>query len=288
MLSLLLASALVLALPAAAQPRKAAAPPALVLEGVWVGDEVADVGTRHPTVTFTKDGGTLAYEDTAGGTGSMTLRLQAVKVEAGTVRFAVPGGGKLKHFIGRWDGRRITGTIAADASGQPQIGTFALRRPVYEDAPIRPSNGGGSAAGEPSPAGAASTAAPAPGAAPSETESARQAGRQRLEQRLSRISEEAGQLLQAISEWQGSCFKGGTPLYDQPAVDCDAMIREVGRLAVAVGHGLDEAEEEARRSWVEPGTVRELRDQYGLGHSKWDELSSRVRQLEAEWRQGRR
>jgi hypothetical protein len=286
---LTLLTAVVLVLPAAAQPRKAAASPALVLEGVWVGDEVADVGTRHPTITFTRDGGTLAYEDASGGTGSMTLRLQGVKVEAGQVHFAVPGGGKLKHFIGRWDGRQITGTIAAGASGEPQIGTFVLRRPVYDDAPIRASDSAGSspaAGAESSPSSEA--AAPPAGSAPSEIESAREAGKQRLEQRLSRISDDAGQLVRAVSEWQASCFKGGTPLYDEPAVDCDGMIREVGRLAIAVGRGLDDAEDEARRSWVEPGTVRELRDQYGLGHSKWDELSSRVRQYEAEWRQRRR
>jgi hypothetical protein len=286
MLTLLMA---VSALLPAAQARKPPAPP-LVVEGVWVGEEVGVVGVRHPMITFTKEGGTLAYEDSSGGTGAMTLRLQAVKVEAAQVRFAVPGGGKLKHYIGHWDGRRISGAIAADASGQPQIGTFELRRPVYEDAPRARSSGTPSEpASEPASVKSGGESARAEGApAPSQIESQREAGKQVLAQRLSQISDQASQLLVSIGEWQASCQSGGTPLYDQPAVDCDGMIREIGRLGIAVGKGLEQAEDEARRSWVEPGTVRELRAEYGLESSKWDELSSRIRQAEAEWRQRKR
>jgi hypothetical protein len=285
---LTLAVSLVALAPAATQARKPEpARPPLVLEGVWVGEEVGAVGARHPTITFTGDGGTLAYEDTSGGTGSFTMRLQAVKVEGAQVRFSVPGGGKLRLWSGRWDGHKISGTIAPDASGAPQIGTFELRRPVYEDAPRSRSSGASSqTAPEPASSEPGSESARAEGTpATSQIEREREAGKQRLEKRLSQISDQASQLLVSIGEWQASCHAGGTPLYDQPAVDCDGMIREIGRLGIAVGRGLEEAEDEARRSWVEPGTVRELRAEYGLESSKWDELSSKIRQAEAEWAQ---
>ena len=275
------------------QPRKPAAAAPLVLEGVWVGDEVSAVGSKHPTLTFTKDGGTLAYEDASGGTGSFTMRLQAIKVEGAQVHFAVPGGGKLSPWSGRWDGRKISGTIAADASGASPVGTFELRRPVYEDAPRRSS---GASPNEAVPAAADSGSSSSEGGAAtseggtgtSEVDRQRDEGAKRLEQRLSQISDQASQLLGTIGEWQASCRTGGTPLYDQPAADCDGMIRQVGRLAIAVGKGLEQAEDEARQAGVLPGTVRQLRADYGLDSSKWDELSSKVRQAEAEWAQRRR
>jgi hypothetical protein len=266
----------------------AAAP--LVLEGVWIGDEVVDVGSRHPTITFSKDGGTLAYEDATGGTGTFKMRLQALSVQGAQVRFAVPGGGKLRHWSGRWDGKKIAGTIAADASGTPQVGTFELRRPVYEDAPRRSSGSSDSGVAAPAAPAAGESAGGEAASAPvtSQIESQREEGKQRLEKRLSQISDQASQLLTSIGEWQSSCRQGGTPLYDQPAADCDGMIREIGRLAIAVGNGLEQAEDEARRSWVEPGVVRQLRADYGLESSKWDELSSRVRQAQAEWERRQR
>jgi len=268
------------------QPRKPAAAP-FVLEGVWVGEEVGDVGSKHPTITFTKDGGTLAYDDANGGTGSFTMRLQAVKVEGTQVHFSVPGGGKLRLWSGRWDGHKLSGTIAADASGGPQIGTFELKRPVYEDGPRRPSDapshstGAAAGSGSPAPGGEAAASEGTPG---SERDAQQEAGAKRLEERLSQISDQASQLLVSIQDWQASCRSGGTPLYDQPAVDCNGMARNVGRLAFAVGKGLEEAEDEARRAGVLPGTVRQLRADHGLDSSKWDELSSKVRQLEAEAR----
>ena len=284
----------------AAPARKPAAAPTaspLVLEGVWIGEEFVDVGSRHPTITFTKDGGTLAYEDTSGGTGSFKMRLQAFSVQGAQVHFAVPGGGKLRHYSGRWDGKKIAGTISAEASGSPQIGTFELRRPIYDDAPrtaasASSGSAGGSRAGSAGDAAGSSSSESheASGGAPqaSETERQREEGKARLEKRLSQISDQASQLLMSIQEWQASCRQGGTPLYDQPAVDCEGMIRNVGRLAIAVGHGLDEAEDDARRSWVDPGTIRQLRADYGLDSSKWDELSTKVRQAEAEWRSRQR
>ena len=118
-----------LSLAQGAPARKPAAAAPLVLEGVWMGDEVGAVGSKHPTITFTKDGGTLAYEDASGGTGSFKMRLQAFKVDGTQVRFAVPGGGSLRHWSGRWDGKKITGTISADAAGASPIGwVFRLIR----------------------------------------------------------------------------------------------------------------------------------------------------------------
>lgn len=280
-----------------AQARKpaAAAPAALQLEGVWKGQEVdANVGMRHSSVTFTKDGGSFAYED-AGGMGvKITVRLQSLEVEGAQVRFAVPGGGKIRHYSGRWDGRKIAGTIAADVAGATPLGTFEFTRPVYDDSrPLAPNDlAAMEARRRPEPesepesrAGAARTTDPPAGR--SEIERKRETGTRLLEQRLQRVAALAGQLVGSIQEYHAACSSGGQPMFDQPTHDCDAMLRSVGRLAVAVGRGLDEAEDEARRNWVEPGTVRRLREENGLDSSAWDDLSSRVRQLEAEASRGR-
>ncbi len=278
------------AAPAGAQARKpaAAAPAGLQLEGVWKGQEVdANVGMRHSSLTFTKDGGSFAYED-AGGMGvKITVRLQSLKVEAGQVRFAVPGGGKLRHYTGRWDGRKITGTIAADPSGASPLGTFELTRPVYDDSrPLSPNDMAAMEARrrpDPEPETRAGSAAnPEPPAARSEIERKRETGTRVLEQRMQRVAALAAELVGSIQEYQAACGESGQPLFDQPQHDCEAMVRNVGRLAVAVGRGLDEAEDEARRNWVEPGTVRRVREENGLDSSAWDDLSRRVRQLEAE------
>jgi hypothetical protein len=43
-------------------------------------------------------------------------------------------------------------------------------------------------------------------------------------------------------------------------------------LAIAVGAGLDDAEDAARTSWLPPGEVRDLRKRYGLDAAGWDEM----------------
>jgi hypothetical protein len=44
----------------------------------------------------------------------------------------------------------------------------------------------------------------------------------------------------------------------------------IGILGMAVGHGLEQAEDDARRAWLPPGIVRQMREQYGLSHSSWE------------------
>src|SRR5262245_56257408 len=264
---MLLTLCLALLTPAAAGPqarKAAAAPPSLALEGDWVGEEIGAVGSLHPMITLTRDGGTIAYADSSGGTGQLKMRLQAVKVEGTQVHFAVPRGGRLKHYSGRWDGRRISGTISADAAGTQPIGTFELRRPVYDGAPRSAPSAAVSADASPEdtaaeapeestaparqPARAEATPAPA-----SQIEREREAGKKRLEKRLDKISDDATRMELGIGLWHTSCRDGDGV---GPAMDCDDLVREIGRLGFAVSRGLDDAEEEARRSWLEPGTVR--------------------------------
>jgi hypothetical protein len=47
----------------------------------------------------------------------------------------------------------------------------------------------------------------------------------------------------------------------------------MGRLAVAAGAGLDDAEDAARTSWLPPGEVREIRKRYGLDEAAWDDIA---------------
>jgi hypothetical protein len=51
--------------------------------------------------------------------------LQDLRQDRGTVRFVVPFRGRREYF-GRWDGRRLTGTISSTGAARGDIGTFEL------------------------------------------------------------------------------------------------------------------------------------------------------------------
>jgi hypothetical protein len=56
------------------------------------------------------------------------------------------------------------------------------------------------------------------------------------------------------------------------------MLEQLWELAIVVADGIEEAEDAARTSWVQPGRVREMRQAYGLDDSIWEEISRIVRQ----------
>jgi hypothetical protein len=168
------------------------------LDGTWKNHEVdANVGERHASITFAGSGGTFAYED-AGGLGvKITVRLQSVSVQGTQVRFALPGRGKLRHYSGRWDGRKISGTISSDPAGGGPLGTFELVRPVYEASrPLSPTEAAELQARqrEAEAERDARQVSPGPSPPPSspaprgEIERKRDAGARTLDQRLGRLS----------------------------------------------------------------------------------------------------
>jgi hypothetical protein len=262
----------------------ATAPAALDLSGVWRGREVSDaVGVRNPMLTFKDHRGSLTYEDRAGGSGSMSVRVEAVSVRGATVRFSVAGPGGRRFYRGTWDGRAISGTIANDEKGATSIGTFELRRQEYDDSPRLPMTltARSQARGErPSPPPAVRVAPLFYGGDDPEREQVAKV--RRLGAQLSQVAGGPQVLDSMIEDYRSQCPVEGAPINDAPLPDCDRMARHISRVAGAVSRVIDEAEDDARRSNLLPGTVRDVRTQLGVDEGDWDRVSARVREIEAE------
>ncbi|MCL4818052.1 MAG: IPT/TIG domain-containing protein [Vicinamibacteria bacterium] len=97
----------------------------LVLDGDWRGKEVEKGAPKYVTVTFKTRGSNLAYQTGV----SMSTPIRKYEVRKGNrVYFLIGAGNKLRHYIGSWDGKKITGKIAANENGTGEIGTFELTR----------------------------------------------------------------------------------------------------------------------------------------------------------------
>ena len=249
------------------------------LVGSWNGSEDEGGSRRFPTLTFSKDGGTITYETSSGAT---ALRVDSLKLEGASVRFAVTGLDGTRHYLGSLSGDSITGKISRDEAGRNPLGSFQLVRgapSVLMHAPseVPParlvtaplSSGGG---------GRASRAAS--DSSPTETDMRRQAGEQRLSSTLSSLASQAQALARLVQQYQGQC--AGSRVYTERANSCDSIYSDIGRYALSIGRGLERAEDDARKDSVLPGRVRELRTQYGLDHRFWDELSSLANRIERE------
>jgi hypothetical protein len=108
--------------PAGASPAPAA--DRLRIEGTWRGSEIEEGQQRYLTVTFGRDGGTVAYE------GGITFTVPIVAVEQprrDQVQFSVQIRGGIRYYQGRWDGQVLRGSIARDAAGKNVVATFSLR-----------------------------------------------------------------------------------------------------------------------------------------------------------------
>jgi hypothetical protein len=44
------------------------------------------------------------------------------------VRFSLQIRGGVRHYLGRWDGEAITGSVSTDAAGNNVVASFELRR----------------------------------------------------------------------------------------------------------------------------------------------------------------
>jgi len=109
----------------------------------------------------------------------------------------------------------------------------------------------------------------------SDVDVAREQGRQKLEAAIQRVASLGQQLVRMWQYYDGYCA-------NNPAANpstCEQLVERIGRLAIAVGAGLDEAEDAARTSWLPPGEVRDLRKRYGLDAAAWDEIVRVTRQF---------
>jgi hypothetical protein len=116
------ASAATPALPVvAATPR----PGPLALEGTWTGSQSEAGQTQYLTVRFRRSGGTIAYE------GGITLTVPLLTLEQtgrDQARFSVQLGGGVRHYVGKWDGERLSGPVSTDAAGRNVVASFELRK----------------------------------------------------------------------------------------------------------------------------------------------------------------
>jgi len=98
--------------------------PRLVLDGTFRGSEIEEGQRRYLTVSFQRGGGTISYE------GGITFTVPFVTLEArghDQVRFSVQMRGGMRHYAGRWDGEKLTGSLSSDAAGRNVVGSFELR-----------------------------------------------------------------------------------------------------------------------------------------------------------------
>jgi hypothetical protein len=115
---------------AAATPALTAAaatpPPArLQLEGTWGGSQSEQGQQQYLTVTFRRGGGSISYE------GGITLTVPLLTLEQprrDQVHFSVQIRGGVRHYVGKWDGETLAGSISTDAAGRNVVASFELHR----------------------------------------------------------------------------------------------------------------------------------------------------------------
>jgi hypothetical protein len=105
-------------------PASPAAPagPVLKLDGRWSGSETDQGRTNYITAVFAGPGGTFTYERAL----SVSQPLLGVVQQKTVVRFSVQTGAGPRYYQGKWDGQKLTGTVAVDPASKSLLGTFEL------------------------------------------------------------------------------------------------------------------------------------------------------------------
>jgi hypothetical protein len=101
-------------------------PPArLELEGAWGGSQTEQGQRQYLTVTFRRGGGSISYE------GGITLTIPLLSLDQprrDQVHFSVQIRGGVRHYVGKWDGETLSGSISTDAASRNVVASFELRR----------------------------------------------------------------------------------------------------------------------------------------------------------------
>jgi hypothetical protein len=110
--------------PAAAATATGQEPPpgGFELQGIWVGSTREAGRRRQFSVTFQGSGGSLTY---MGGV-DLSQPLVSSSRTGAEVRFSIQRGGGEVHYLGTWDGQRLSGAISSAATGGGDVGTFEL------------------------------------------------------------------------------------------------------------------------------------------------------------------
>jgi hypothetical protein len=103
----------------------------------------------------------------------------------------------------------------------------------------------------------------------SEADAKRAAARSRLQSTYRSIGSQAQRLIRDAQDYVRTCGND-TQGY------CGVSLQRIGQQAVDIGRELRDAQELARTSWLNPGEVREMREQNGLDDTVFDRLISLV------------
>jgi hypothetical protein len=108
----------------------------------------------------------------------------------------------------------------------------------------------------------------------SEVDLVREAAEKRLEQTFAGLQAEMGRLSANARELESVCQRArGLP------GSCRRLFNDIAAGGEALQRGLEEAENDARRAWVSPGVVRDLRRKHGLEESACREVLDTVHRL---------
>jgi hypothetical protein len=101
----------------------AAAAATLKLEGSWTGSEIEAGQRRYISAVFERGSGTISIEAAV----TLSLPLMTLETRKAEARWSLQFRGGTRHYLGKWDGQVLAGTIANDPAGKEQVGTFELR-----------------------------------------------------------------------------------------------------------------------------------------------------------------
>jgi hypothetical protein len=174
-------------------------------------------------------------------------------------------------------------TRAARARG----GTFSVMPAVLAAAPAPPQAMAAPAVLTPTSAaavGAAPAAIAVRDEASSTVDALRARGARDYEAAVSRLAAEARTADAAYARYESSCpasagaDEGSRPWFGLPDgaaasqadAGCASLVDEIARLAAPIKAGMIAAQENARKAWVLPGTLRDIRRRHSMEWSGWD------------------
>jgi hypothetical protein len=118
----------------------------------------------------------------------------------------------------------------------------------------------------------------APAASPPDAdqrEQAKAAALEAYESELLRLAAPAARMMERVRVYRAECV--GQHL--NKITNCGDLEVSIRRTLTDLENGLEAAEDQARRSWLEPGRLREARSRTFFGSPEWEDLLRAARQL---------
>jgi len=122
---------------------------------------------------------------------------------------------------------------------------------------------------------------PSPKEERSQADLDREAAEKDLERTFSSLEPQMRQLQANSARFESSCF---TPPVD--TYGCGVLFNSISTSAESLGRALEEADDEARQAFVQPGYMRDLREKHGLSEAAWSAMADKVRELAVRTRGG--